>query len=63
MIKTAIFSMDNVQFKRTFSDENCYIQKVGTNEIYTEAIDILDFEYEETDIPVEEEKEESLEKE
>ena len=32
------------------------IRKVGTNEIYDEAWDVLEFEYEETDIPLEKEE-------
>ena len=41
---------DGVKLYRTYSDENYKIQKVGTNEIYEEAIDIEDapYEYEET---------------
>lgn len=33
---------DNINLYRTYSDQNFKIQKVGTNEIYTEAIDIED---------------------
>lgn len=42
---------DGVCLYKTFSDINHYIRKVGTEEIYSEAIDIEDagFEYEETD--------------
>lgn len=38
------------EFKRTYSDKGFIIQKVGTNEKYSEAVDVLnsDFEYEET---------------
>ena len=35
-------------FTHTFSDQNKKIRKVGTDEIYCDAMDILDFEYEET---------------
>lgn len=35
-------------FKHTFSDQNKMIRKVGTDEIYCDAMDVLDFEYEET---------------
>ena len=37
-------------FTHTFSDQNKMIRKVGTNEVYSDAMDVLDFEYEETDI-------------
>lgn len=40
-------------FTHTFSDNNKMIRKVGTNEIYCDAMDVLDFEYEETDIDIE----------
>lgn len=35
-------------FTHTFSDQNKMIRKVGTDEIYSDAMDVLDFEYEET---------------
>ena len=46
---------DGVKLFRTYSDRNKYIQKVGTTEIYSEAIDIEDapYEYEETDEEIE----------
>jgi hypothetical protein len=46
---------DGVKLYRTYSDENKYIQKVGTNEVYSEAIDIEDapYEYVETDQEIE----------
>lgn len=39
-----------VKLYKTYSDANLYIQKVGTDEIYTEAIDVesSNFEYVET---------------
>lgn len=41
---------DGVNLYRTYSDENKLIKKVGTEEIYDEAIDIENatYEYEET---------------
>lgn len=55
---------DGVNLFRTYSDENFMIKKVGTEEIYSEAIDVEDanFTYEETDqlIEVEEDLNESL---
>lgn len=39
-------------FIHTFSDQNKMIRKVGTEEIYADAMDVLEFEYEETDIDI-----------
>ena len=46
---------DGVNLYRTYSDAGVYIQKVGTQEVYEEAIDVEDsqFTYEETTIPIE----------
>lgn len=46
---------DGIDLYRTYSDEDYRIRKVGTNEIYDEAIDIEDseYEYEETDEKIE----------
>ena len=48
---------DGVNLYRTYSDQNKYIQKVGTQEVYSEAVDIESkrYEYVETDILIEEE--------
>lgn len=47
---------DGVKLYKTYSDENYRIQKVGTDEIYDEAIDIegSNYEYIETDEKIEE---------
>ena len=47
---------DGVKLYRTYSDNNYMIQKVGTDEVYEEAIDVenASYEYEETDIIIEE---------
>lgn len=47
---------DGVKLYKTYSDENYRIQKVGTNEIYDEAIDIesSNYEYIETNEKIEE---------
>ena len=45
MIKTENIVINDTTFKRTYSDENYYIKKVGTNEIYSEAVDVLDKNY------------------
>ena len=41
---------DGVRLYKTYSDQNFYIKKVGTNEVYDEAIDVENapFVYEET---------------
>lgn len=46
---------DGVSLYRTYSDQDLYIKKVGTEEIYSEAIDIdgAPYVYEETDIDIE----------
>ena len=43
---------DGVNLYRTFSDKNLYIKKIGTDEIYVDAIDVAgsEYTYEETDI-------------
>ena len=50
MITTENVTIDNRQFKKTVSD-TYLIRKIGTDEIYSEAYDLLekDYEYEETD--------------
>lgn len=47
---------DGVNLYRTYSDANKYIKKVGTNEEYSEAIDVegAPYEYMETDKEIEE---------
>ena len=47
-------------YKKTTSDSGKKIRKVGTNEIYDEAYDLLtsEYEYEETDILIAENEEE-----
>jgi hypothetical protein len=47
--------MDGVKLYRTYSDANKYIQKIGTTEVYSEAIDIdnAPYSYEETDKEIE----------
>lgn len=45
---------DGIMLFKTYSDKNVYIQKVGTNEVYAEAIDVgnVMYRYEETDKPI-----------
>ena len=46
---------DGINLYRTYSDQSVYIRKVGTEEEYTEAIDVesAPFEYVETDKAIE----------
>lgn len=58
MIQTEEFYMtrsDGVNLYRTYSDADVMIQKAGTDEIYSEAIDVENsgYTYTETDIPIE----------
>lgn len=49
---------DGVGLYRSYSDAGLYMCKVGTEEVYAEAIDVEDceFAYEETDLPIEAEE-------
>ena len=51
---------DGVKLNKTYSDNGFYIHKIGTDEIYDEAIDVEDvpYEYEETDKKIEYEEQE-----
>ena len=57
MIKTEFYMerKDGVKLYRTYSDRDMMIQKDGTDETYSEAIDVENsgFTYTETDIPIE----------
>lgn len=46
---------DGVRLFKSYSDQNLYIRKVGTDEIYSEAVDVENapFVYEETYKPIE----------
>lgn len=45
---------DGVKLYRTYSDQAVLLRKVGTEETYSEAIDVegAKFQYEETDTPI-----------
>ena len=53
---------DGINLYRTYSTENFYIRKVGTDEVYSEAIDVESafYSYEETDKKIEDEIENEL---
>lgn len=55
MIVTEIVEINNKDFRHTYSDENYYIKKKGTDEIYSDAYDLIekDYEYEETEDKIE----------
>ena len=50
---------DGARLYRTYSDKNLYIRKVGTQEVYSEAIDLESkgYVYEETDKEIEKQEE------
>lgn len=60
MIIKEKIEINNKEFIRHYSDLSLMIQKIGTEEIYSEAIDPIEYEreYIETDMPIEEENEE-----
>lgn len=57
MIVTEFYATrkDGVRLFKTYSDANKYIRKVGTDEVYSEAIDVENsgYTYEETDKEIE----------
>jgi hypothetical protein len=52
MIIKENITIDGREFTRTYSD-TYKIRKIGTDEIYTDTMDVSDYQYEETDIPLE----------
>ena len=54
---------DNTNLVKTYSNAGFMIRKIGTDELYSEAIDPKKFnrEYEETDIPIEQTSDEPAE--
>lgn len=57
MLKTEFYRKreDGVNLFRTYSDEGLQLHKIGTDEIYDEAVDVegAEYSYEETDTPIE----------
>ena len=49
---------DGVNLYKHYSDQDLKIRKVGTDEVYDEAIDVefAPYSYEETDMPIEQEE-------
>ncbi len=62
MIQQETVTFNGREFRRTYSDEGYLIRKVGTDEIYSEAVDLPDrnFEYVETDQSIEIEESERV---
>lgn len=60
MIQTENLTINDREFKRTYSDEDFYILQEQTGIEYTEAIDVMtaNYTYIETDKPIEKEEEE-----
>lgn len=63
MLKKEIVTIEGTEFSLHHSDAGMMIRKVGTDEEYEEALDIVpcQFEYEETDEPIEKEDDEFIE--
>ena len=55
MVKTEIL---NERLKRTYSDSGKMLNKIGTEEFYSEAVDLITatYKYEETDIDIAQEE-------
>ena len=55
MITTEYLTINGKRFVKTYSTDGVKIRRIGTNELYDEAIDIewIDNSYEETDIKIE----------
>lgn len=58
MVKTEVL---NERLKRTYSDSGKMLKKIGTEELYSEAVDLITatFEYEETDKDIAPKKEQT----
>lgn len=54
MVKYEEIVINNQKLIKAYSDKKLYIQKVGTNEIYSSATDLecMNYKYEETDIEI-----------
>lgn len=61
MIKQETITLNGRELTKTYSDSGYKIRKVGTDEIYSEALDIPNrYNYEETTELIEQENEEVL---
>lgn len=48
IIRKEIIRTDGVKLTLTYSDQGFKIRKINTEELYDEALDVLDYTYEET---------------
>jgi|GEM_PF-2072875 len=55
-IVTETVEINGKTFTHTYSDAGFMIQKTGTDEVYSDAYDVLDYTYEETAILIEPEE-------
>lgn len=55
MIIKEELTINNKNFTRTYSDNDCYIKQISSGNLYSEAYDLIDYpqEYEETDTKIE----------
>jgi hypothetical protein len=60
MVKRELVEKRGKTFIHHYSDASLKIRKVGTKEIYDDALDVKEYEYEETDIPVSKKPEEKV---
>ena len=65
MLKKEIIIIEGTEFTRHYSDSGVFIRKIGTEELYEEALDGVPcpYSYEETDMEIPIENQETLEEE
>lgn len=59
MVKSGITDINGRQYRRTYSDSGCYIERDGMQ--FSEAVDVIgaDFVYTETDVKIEDDTEQN----
>lgn len=65
MLKQEIVIIEGIEFTRHYSDSGVFIRKIGTEELYEEALDSVPcpYSYEETAMEIPSENQEMLEEE
>lgn len=65
MLKKEIITIEGIEFTRHYSDSGVFIRKIGTEELYEEALDGVPcpYSYEETGTEIPSENQELLEEE
>ena len=65
MLKKEIITIEGIEFTRHYSDSGVFIRKIGTEELYEEALDGVPcpYSYEETVMEIPIENQETLEEE